>query len=125
MLGKIVLGVTAAALISYGLICFFIPDIPAGYIGYLLTNADARIELIAMYGGLEIGLGLLCVVGLLKSRYEKPALLSISLLLGGLFLARVISLLLVDGAVTEYTYGAIGLEGVTSLLAAIAFAKTE
>jgi hypothetical protein len=120
MLGKIVLAITAIALISYGLVCFFFPEIPAGYIGFDLTNADARIEVVAMYGGLEVGVGLFCLLGLLKPELYKASLLFVILGLGGIAIGRIFGLVLTSEPVTGYTYGAMCYEICSSVLAAVA-----
>ena len=41
MLGKIILWVSAFMFVSYGLACFFSPDLPAGYAGLVISNGDA------------------------------------------------------------------------------------
>jgi hypothetical protein len=125
MFGKIVLGITAIALTSYGLVCFFVPEIPAGYIGFDLTNADARIEVIAMYGGLEIGVGLYCLLGILKPELYKASLLLVILSLGGIAIGRIYGLVLTSESVTSYTYGAMCYEISSSVLAAVALRKAS
>ena len=61
MLGQFVLWINAIAFIFYGLQCYFMPNLPADLIGFTLTNADAKIEIMAMYGGLQTAVGLLWI----------------------------------------------------------------
>lgn len=123
MLGKIVLGITAIVLISYGLVCFLTPDTPADYIGFALTNADARIEVVAMYGGLQIAVGLYCVLGLLKSEYYRASLMLVFMAFVGLAIGRVFGLVFASDTVTGYTIGATCYEVASSAMAAVALRK--
>lgn len=125
MLSKIVLWVTAIIFISYGLVCFFDPQIPAAYSGVKLSNADSRIEIAAMYGGLQAGLGIFCLIAALKTEYTCAGLLMVICLIGGLAITRIISFTLTGDPVTSYTYGAMGFEALTAILATIAFLKTN
>lgn len=123
MLAKLVLSFLSLAFVGYGAASLFFPDVPVGYIGYQLLGADARIEVAAMYGGLQLGLGIFFLVGVLSKSYEKPALLSVVLLLGGLGLSRGVSLLLASDSVTIYTHGALVFEIVSAVIAAYAFTR--
>ena len=125
MLGKIVLWATAIIFIGYGLVCFFDPQIPAAYSGLGFTNADSRIETAAMYGGFQAGLGLFCLIAALRPEYSKAGLLLIICAIGGLAITRGISFALTSDPVTSYTYGALGFEALTAILAAIAFFKPK
>lgn len=125
MLNKFVLFTAAISFISYGLLCFFAPELPAGYIGYALTNADSRIEMVAMYGGLEIGIGVFCLLGAIKPEYTKAGLLLIIFTVGGLAIGRHYSFALNNDPVTSYTYSTIVFETVTAIIAAVAFYKSK
>lgn len=125
MLGKIVLWATAIIFIGYGLVCFFDPQIPAAYSGLGLGSADSRIETAAMYGGFQAGLGLFCLIAALRPEYSEAGLLLIICAIGGLAITRGISFALTSDPVTSYTYGALGFEALTAILAAIAFFKPK
>lgn len=125
MLEKIVLWATAVIFLGYGLVCFFDPLIPAGYSGLILSNADSRIETAAMYGGFQAGFGAFCLVAALRPEYARAGLLLIICMVGGLAITRGISFFLTNGTVTSYTYGALGFESFTAVLAAIAFFKPK
>ncbi|RZV60097.1 MAG: DUF4345 domain-containing protein, partial [Pseudomonadales bacterium] len=95
------------------------------YIGYGLSGPDARIELVAMYGGFEIGLGLFCLMGLVKQEIERPALLAVVLMVGGLGVTRAIAYFVSNQTVTSYTYGALAFELTVTALALAALLITK
>lgn len=124
MLGKIVLWVSSFSFISYGLICLFSPDIPAHYAGLNMTNGNAIVEIGAMYGGLQTGFGLFCLLAALNSNFYKPGLVLLVLCIGSLALARIYSTLIITDPVSAYTWGAMIYEFATAILAALALRKT-
>ena len=63
MLGKVILWVSAAMFIVYGLMCLFSPALPTGYAGLAMNSGDAFAEVGAMYGGLQTGFGIFCLLG--------------------------------------------------------------
>lgn len=124
MLGKIVLWISAIMFIAYGLACLVSPAIPAGYTGLAMNSGDAVAEITAMYGGLQTGFGVFCLLGALRHELYRPALVSLLLLVGGLALARLFSTLTSVEAVGSYTYGAMAFEFTTAVLAALALRKS-
>lgn len=120
MLGKFVLWISGLIFLAYGLVCLVDPAIPAAYAGYHLSGADAFIEVAAMYGGLQAGFGIWCLLGAINSYYARASLLSIVFVIGALAVGRVIGLVQIGGEPTGYTYGAIFYESCTALLALIA-----
>ncbi|MEH6556280.1 MAG: DUF4345 family protein [Oceanicoccus sp.] len=123
ILGKTVLAISALVFIAYGLVSFISPAIPAGFAGLIMTNGDAFAEIGAMYGGLQTGLGLFCAVALFKSEFYRSGLMVLFLTIGTLALARWVSLMVVSDPVTSYTYGALGYEITTAILALIALLR--
>jgi hypothetical protein len=123
LLGKTVLGLSGVVFTSYGLLSLFSPAIPAGFAGLSMNNGDAFAEIGAMYGGLQIGLGLYCLMALLKSEFYRAGLLLLAIGIGSLAVARLISLLITTDPVTAYTYGATIYEFATASLATVAFLK--
>lgn len=123
MLGKFVLWATGLGFFLYGIACLYSPDIPAGYIGYVMTNADAVVEVSGMYGGLQTGFGLWCIFGALNQGYSRAALLSIVFSIGALAIGRVVGLSQVVGDAGGYTYGAIVYESITALLALVSLRR--
>jgi hypothetical protein len=125
VLGKIVIWVSAVTFISYGLTCLFSPDVPAQYAGLSMTNGDAIAEIGAMYGGLQTGLGLLCLLAALNPSFYKTGLVVLVFCIGSLALARLYSTLLITDPVSIYTWGAMTYEFFTAILAALALKKTS
>ena len=123
MLGKVVLWFSAVVFGGYGIVCLISPELPAGYAGLIIDSGDARIELAAMYGGLQTAFGVFCLLGALRNDLYRPALISIVLLAGGLALARLYSTLTGSETVGSYTYGALVFEFTTAILAALALRK--
>lgn len=91
MLGKAILWISGFAFVGYGLACLYSPELPAGYAGLAMTTGDAYAEIGAMYGGLQTGFGIFCLLGALRAGFYRPALASILLVVGGLALARLYS----------------------------------
>ena len=120
MIGKFVLWVSTLLFVSYGFVGLVSPKIPAGFAGLGISTGDAFVEVGAMYGGLQIGLGLFCALAALRSEYFKAGLILLMLGIGSLALARFISTLVSVDPVTIYTYGALIYEALTAVVAAIA-----
>lgn len=124
MLGKVILWVSALMFIAYGLMCLFSPALPSNYAGLTMSSGDAFAEIGAMYGGLQTGFGIFCLLGALRTDLYRPALISLVLLVGGLALARLYSTLTSDIPVGSYTYGAMVYEFSTAILAGLALRKS-
>jgi len=120
MLGKILLWISAIAFIGYGLACLASPGLPASYADLSLASGDAVAEVGAMYGGLQTGFGLFCLLGALRPDFYRPALVVLVVCVGGLGLARCFWAFAGEGAIDSYTYGAAAYEITTALLASLA-----
>ena len=128
MSGKIILWISAFIFICYGLTCLVSPEIPAGYAGLSMTNGDAIAEIGAMYGGLQTGFGLFCLLAALKPDYHKSGLILLVLCVGLLALTRLYTTLVASEPVAVYTWGAMAFEFTTATIAAMAlhgFSKQE
>lgn len=93
MVGKAILWVSALIFIVYGLACLFSPALAATYAGLSMNSGDAFAEIGAMYGGLQTGFGVFCLLGALRKDLYRAALVSLVCLVGGLALARLFSTL--------------------------------
>lgn len=124
MLGKVILWVSAFVFSAYGLACLFNPQLPADYAGLAITNGDAYAEMGAMYGGLQFGFGIFCLVGALRRDFFRPALSALLIMIGGLALARLYSTATGADPVATYTYGALAFETATAVLAGLALRKS-
>ena len=125
MLTKFVLWATGLSLGLYGAACLFSPELAAGYIGYQLIAADTKIEVIAMYGGLQVGFGLFCIFSALSSTHTKSGIVAVCLVMGGLAVSRAFGIASVSGEPGEYTYGAVAYETLTTVLALLALRQTK
>ncbi len=123
MLGKIILWLSAVMFIGYGLACFFSPGLPAGYAGLVMSNSDAFSEIGAMYGGLQTGFGLFCLIAALKPEHYRSGLLLLVVAIGLLAVGRLYSTLVGTGDVGFYTWGAMSYEFATAIIAGIALRK--
>jgi hypothetical protein len=116
--GRIVLGITGLAFAGYGLVCLFVPTLVADYSGMLLPDASALTEVVAMYGGLQTGMGALFLFAALRPAHLREGLFVLTVLVGSLAFARSMGLM-AHGA-TPYNLGAVVYELTTTALAVIA-----
>jgi hypothetical protein len=121
MLGKTILWISALVFIAYGLISLISPAVPAGFAGIIMSNGDAYAEISSMYGGLQTGIGVFCLLAAIRDDYYRGGLAVLAIGIGALAAARLTGLLITPEAVTAYTYGALGYELVTAALATIAW----
>ena len=125
MTGKFILWLSAIVFIAYGLVCLVSPALPANYAGLAFTSADALPEIAAMYGGVQTGVGMFCLLGAVKAEFYRPALVLLLLGIGALALARCFWAFAGPGQVGAYTYGAMVYEYFTAIMAAIALRQNR
>ena len=125
MLGKVILWLSAVMFTGYGLLSLFSPTTPAGFAGLGILNGDGFAEVSAMYGGLQTGLGLYCGFAALNRELYRAGLLLLIFGIGALALARLLSLILSPDAVSAYTWGALGYESLTTIVALLALKMRE
>lgn len=123
MLGKTVLGISAFVFIAYGIVSLVSPGIPSSLAGLEMSNGDAFAEIGAMYGGLQTGMGLFCLLALLNIKFYRAGLVLLVVAIGALAIARLISIIVTGDSVTMYSYGATVYEIATALLAAFALSR--
>ena len=123
MLGKIILWVSGVIFASYGMVCFLSPEVPAGYAGLVLSNGDAYAEIGAMYGGLQFGVGLFCILAAVRADLYRAGLLLLVIGIGFLAVGRLINAWDADWMVGGYTWGAMAYEFLTAILAAVALRR--
>jgi len=117
MLAPILIWLNIVGFVGYGLFCFFLPEKAAAAMGFVLSNADAQIEISAMYGGVQLMIGLFCLLALRIEKIGIRSALTIMLMVYlGLVLGRVYGFLTVAGEVTIYTQGATSFEVLMLLL---------
>lgn len=120
MLGKIVLSISAFIFTAYGILSLVSPELPAGFAGIEMTSGDAYAEIGAMYGGLQTGFGLFCLLALMRPTFYQPGLALLVIGIGVLAIARLYSSVTAPAEIGAYTIGAIVYEFATAILAAIA-----
>lgn len=125
VLGKIILWISALAFTGYGLVCLVAPTIPAEFAGIELGNGDAYAEIGAMYGGLQLGLGIFCLLAARSPALYRAGLILLVIGIGALALARLLSAITAPDTLTSYTYGALIYELVTASLAAVALRRAR
>lgn len=123
MLGKIVLWAAGLIFVVYGAACFLSPELPANYAGLSIGNGDAYAEMGAMYGGLQFGFGLYCILCAVKPSFFRAGLTLLVMVIGCLAFARLYSAYSADWLVGGYTWGALAFEFSTAILAAVALRK--
>lgn len=109
MIAKMFLGLQVLLFIPYGLYCLVNPGMLAGGAGVTATSVTGTIELQAMYGGLQVAVGVMCLMGLLRRRFEEVALYALLFIFAGLAVVRV-SLGLTRGDFSGYTVFAMSFE---------------
>jgi len=112
-----VLGITGVIFFGYGLLCWLIPDPVLKLTGMQISAASGLVEFRAMYGGMQMGFGLWCLMALGAENRRIPGLWSVLLIMGGLALARVIAIF-AGATISLYLSGALIYEGLTALAAA-------
>ena len=90
---KIVLSLTGAVFLFFGLRFLVAPAEMASLVSLSLTTPTAITEIRAMYGGLETGLGIFFLVAVFRERWIRAALGAQMLTLGGLAGGRLFGML--------------------------------
>lgn len=113
---RLFLAANALLWIGYGLFCLARPGFLDEAAGIAARTTTATTELRAMYGGLQIAIGVIAAAALLRPALEDAAIGTIGTLAAGLFTGRAIGALL-DGGLSGYTIGGLLLESTLAFLA--------
>jgi len=113
---RVFLALSALAWLPYGVFCWVRPGYLAEAVGVVAASTTATIELRAMYGGLQVAVGLLAAAGVVFEGLRRPSLLLLAFLCAGVGTARF-SGVLMDGEFSLYTRYALGFEFVSTALA--------
>jgi len=116
MFARIFLALSGLVWFPYGVYLFFAPGYLADAAGIVSTTATGNIELRAMYGGLQAGIGLLALAGALRPAWLRPVLFAGCFLFGGLALTRLLAAL-GTGELSSYTAFGLCFEWTSTLLA--------
>lgn len=112
---RILLLVLAVGWTPYGMYCLAFPEFLGPIAGVEATTATGLAELRAMYGGLQIAVGLAALAGFLRSDYIERALWVQVVAVGGIGSGRLVGLM-AGGDVSGYTLGALAFEWLTLAL---------
>jgi hypothetical protein len=115
---RILLILSVLIWLPYGLYCTFVPGYLSEAAGVVGATPTGITEIRAMYGGLEAGVGAMCLFALLRPNFARSALIAVCFLTGGLFLARVIGFALDDSG-SSYTYATLVFESSYALIAGV------
>jgi hypothetical protein len=113
---KFFLGFSVLLWLPYGLYCTFAPGYLGEVAGVIGGSPTGATEIRAMYGGLQAGIGSLCLFALIRPAHASAALVALCFLTGGLFLGRFIGFL-IDQSASGYTYGTLIFESANTIVA--------
>ena len=116
MVPRIFFALTALVWLPYGIFCFFQPGYLAEAAGVAATTTTGTIELRAMYGGLQAGIGAFALATALRPTLVGPALFASCFLFAGLALTRLLAAI-GTGELSSYTIFALCLEWGSTLVA--------
>lgn len=116
MIARIFLALSGLIWLPYGLYCFVAPGYLADAAGIASTTATGNIELRAMYGGLQAGIGALALAGALRPAWRRSVLFAGCFLFGGLAVTRSLAAI-GTGEVSPYTAFGLVFEWTSTLLA--------
>ena len=113
---KSFLALYALLFLVFGVYVFFQAPALAENVGYGAPNSNGLYEMRSNYGGVSLGIGLMCLAGALRAELQRPALFVVLAYMGGYALGRIIALP-IDGvpSASLIAYGV--FEAVSALLA--------
>jgi len=115
------LAATALAFFFFGVWLLVQPE-ALGRLGIQLPTDSAKVEIRAMYGGFEIGIGAFFLLALRQPQWYRPALLLQTLALAGLGLTRLVAAL-VAVAPHPMLFAFCALELIGALMGAVAYRR--
>ncbi|HCS29255.1 MAG TPA: hypothetical protein DIW43_17490 [Spongiibacteraceae bacterium] len=116
---RIFLFVLAVVWTPYGFFCLFFPEALSNFAGLQATSVTATTELRAMYGGLQISIGLSALLGFFRVVYIDKVLFTQLVVVAGLAVSRLIAAL-IAGDGSGYTIGALVFEWSTVVFCVLA-----
>jgi hypothetical protein len=109
-----------------GLWCIFALEIAAAALGFNITTDVARVEFIAVYGGLQLGLAIGMAAGSFMPRYYLGCLFAATAVSIALLVARCVALVLYPSALESSTIIAMTvLELIIAVALLIALKRAE
>lgn len=124
MLDRIFLALTALMFIAFGFWSITDPVGMTARLGVEIGGTSGVFELRGIYGGVSLGIAVLCALGALRPRIEFAALCAVAAYMGGYVIGRGASFLNGDSAMASNWYFA-GFELVMFMIAASLIAKRK
>jgi hypothetical protein len=104
-----------------GLWCALNLQVASEFLGYMLTNVGIS-EFFAVYGGLQVGLGVAMLIASIKTEYIEASLLFASITSLGLLVFRLIALVRFDAS--EGIVAMVILEAVIVIVLGLQYRKS-
>lgn len=123
-MAKLFLVVVGVAYLLLAIWCMWQPSKTAASIGFDLRPGSGQSEYFTVYGGLQLGLGLVFLLPLLRPDALSFSLTACLLVHGSLILVRALSLVLYSG-ISSMTWGFAALELVLFLLSLLLWTKLD
>ncbi len=114
-----VLAILAAVFLLLGLAFMFLPNMMVGAIDITAGSPKALADIRAVYGGLDLALGILLLICFLRKEWATGLAIG-TLTCTCLFAGRLVGIL-IDGANDILTFGLIASEVLGAVLAAVAW----
>lgn len=90
-MARIFLILTGVLFMGFGVYYMITPQVLAEMAGVTATNATGIVELRAMYGGLQIAVGVLSLLAAFSAVWQRVGLLAVLIVYAGLGLVRLAS----------------------------------
>ena len=89
MLARILVAINGVMFLLYGGMCLLDPNTPADMASVVITAASGSVETTAMYGGLQISIGIFLILSALNIQRTITGLEILAYTMGGLGIARL------------------------------------
>ena len=118
MINRIFLTVTALMFAAFGFWSITDPVAMTTQLGVIVDGPSGVFEMRGVFGGISLGAAILCLLGVLKQKFEFAALCFVAAYMGGYVIGRGASFAYGDSALSANWYFA-GFELVMFILAAL------
>lgn len=123
-LSQLVLAAGALAFAIFGVWLLAVPGALKA-VGITPASPEARTELRAMYGGLELGIAAFLLLCITRTEWHGPGLLLQALAIGGLAAARLIAIAIERGRVRGLLWFFASLELIGAAITWLVFAQSH